>query len=273
MRIAQIPTPALILCVLLATLAQSVSAADLFVSTRVGTSWGAGDGTGALNIGVGGSSEDSDASPVYGGAFGIAVPMSDIIPWSLRIPSVDVPIWPGKALHFPGSEDFRFPGWRTLIEAETLWGRDFDFETDSGSALNPYRTEVESASFLANFRLDIPIAAPMTALFGRLPIVEPMTVYAGGGIGMGWNELTTKGPANFGDDETWDLAYQYMAGIGYALSDSLHLSMGWRFFNLGELELEIDDVNQGTYDLEVGAHEVTTSLRFQFYHVPFFGIE
>ena len=273
MRIARTPTPVLVLGLLL-VLGQAAAAADLFVSTKVGTSWGQGDGTGELDIvGIAGSGTDDDASPVYGGAFGIAVPLSDLMPYSMSLPSFDVPIWPGKALHFRGSEDFRFPGWRTVIEAETLWGRDFDFETASGSALNPFRTEVESASFLANFRLDVPIITPLTALFGRLPMFEPMTLYTGGGVGMSWNEITTKGPANFGSDDTFDFAYQYTAGFGYALTDQTHLSVGWRYFNLGELELDINDINTGTYDIEVGAHEVTTSLRFHFYHVPFFGRE
>jgi opacity protein-like surface antigen len=274
MRIARNRTPALVLGLLLACCAQTALAADLFFATRVGTSWGTGEGTGELDLaGVGGSGEDKDASPLYGATFGIAVPLSDLMPYSMSLPSFDVPIWPGRAIHFTGSEDFRFPGWRTLLEVETLWGRDLDFETESGSALNPFRSEVESASFLANFRLDVPIQAPLTALFGRLPMIEPMTLYTGGGAGVSWNEITTKGPANFGSDDTFDFAYQYMAGIGYALSDSLHLSVGWRYFDMGELSLDIADVNTGTYDLEVGAHEVTTSLRFHFYHVPFFGRE
>jgi hypothetical protein len=104
MRIARTRTPALALGLLLACLATNALAADLFVSSQVGTSWGTGDGTGELDIvGIAGSGEDNDASPVYGAAFGIAVPLSDLMPYSMSLPSFDVPIWPGKALHCFGA--------------------------------------------------------------------------------------------------------------------------------------------------------------------------
>ena len=251
------------------------SAADLFVAGRAGFSnaTGEGEGTNAL-VGPSLTGDDDDASPVYGGSLGVAVPLSDVVPWSMRIPAFDIPYWPGRSIHVSGSEDFRFPGWRTLIEAEAMTGREFRFSTPGSSALTPYNSEVTSTSFIGNVRLDVPIQAPMTALFGRLPMLEPLTLYGGGGVGVGWNEIEVSDTVNSGSDDAFDLAYQFTAGIGYALSDQTHLSVGWRFYDLGKVETDLDQgPNQGAFSADVSAHEFTTSLRFHFYHIPFFGRE
>jgi len=267
------------LAVTLATigLATGVQAADLYFGGAAGFSNATADATGSDILSGGSfSGEDDDASPIYGGTLGIAVPLSDVIPWALRIPSFDIPIWPGKSLHVAGTESFRFPGWRTLIEAEAITGRKFDFSTPGLSPTTPYQGELNSTSFLGNVRLDVPIQAPLTALFGRLPMLEPVTVYFGGGVGMGWNDLAAAdtGGLNAGDDETFDLAYQYGAGVGYAMSDQLHLTLGWRYYNAGELEVDLNTApTPGKYEIELGSHEFTTQLRFHFYHVPFFGRE
>jgi len=256
--------------------AQSALAAELYLAGRVGISNGNADGTGVIELGpsVVGSGSDGDSSPVYGIAFGTAVPLSDVIPWALRFPSFDVPYWPGHSLHFEGDEEFRFPGWRTLFEIEALFGRNYDFATPSGSAISPYHSEVESSAFMANARLDVPLRTPITALFGRLPVLEPLTVYGGGGAGASWNDIRTSGPQNLGDEKSWEFAYQINAGLGYALTDTAHLSLGWRYIDLGTVGL--DSTCGGarcTFDADVTAHEVMTSIRFEFYHIPFFGRE
>lgn len=259
----------------LAGFATTAGAADLYLAGNTGFSMGDIDGSGTNPlIGPALTGSDDDDTPVYGGALGVAVPLSDVFPWSLRIPSFDVPYWPGRSIHFTGSEDFRFPGWRTLIEAEAMTGREFRFSTPGVSGLTPYNSKVSSTSFLGNLRLDVPIQAPITALFGRLPMLEPLTLYAGGGVGAGWNDIETSDTVNSGSENSFDLAYQFMAGVGYAISDQTHLSLGWRFYDLGEIETDLDQgPNPGSFSADVSAHEFTTSLRFHFYHVPFFGRE
>jgi len=266
------------IAVILATLglsAGTASAADLYLGLMAGFSNGTGDGTGTNDLQPGQkfSGEGEDSSPIYGGTLGIAVPLSDVIPWALRIPSFDIPVWPGKSWHIAGTEAFHFPGWSTQMEFEATTGRKFDFRTAGASPLTQYVGEVESTSFMGNFRLDIPIQAPMTALFGRLPMLEPVTIYAGGGVGTGWNELKATDSANSGSDTVFNLAYQFGAGMGYAMSDQLHLTIGWRYLDLGEMEVDLSGLQDGSYKTEFGSHEFTTALRFHFYHIPFFGRE
>jgi opacity protein-like surface antigen len=274
MRSARTLTRSLASLLAVLLVAQATLAAELYTAGRVGISNGEGDGTGRIELDVVGSGTDEDSSPIYGLALGTAVPLSDVIPWALRFPSFDVPYWPGRSLHFEGDEEFRFPGWRTLFEVEALFGRNYDFATNSGSSISPYHSEVDSSAFMANVRLDVPLRTPLTALFGRMPMLEPLTIYGGGGVGAGWNEIETTGPENLGDETTWELAYQVMAGLGYAVTDTVHLSLGWRYLDLGSIEL--DSLCGGaacSFDADVTAQEVMTSIRFEFYHVPFFGRE
>ena len=126
------------LAVILGTLGLSAgiaNAADLYLGGAAGFSNATGDASGS-NVLTGGTAagDDDDASPLYGGSLGIAVPLSDVIPWALRIPSFDIPYWPGRSIHVTGSEAFRFPGWTTLIEAEAMTERKFDFDTPGASA-------------------------------------------------------------------------------------------------------------------------------------------
>ena len=275
MRSARILVPAAALLAI-ASWGATASAAELYMAGRIGISYGDADGKGVIELGpdVVGSGSDDDASPVYGLAFGTAVPLRDVFPWALRFPSFDVPYWPGRALHFEGEEEFRFPGWRTLFEIEALFGRDYDFATSSGTAPSPYHSEVTSDAFMANMRLDVPLRAPLTALFGRMPMLEPLTLYGGGGIGAGWNKIRTNGPVDLGSERSWELAWQAQAGLGYAVTDTVHLSLGWRYLDLGKIE--VDSTCGGadcSFRADVTAQEVMSSVRFEFYHVPFFGRE
>lgn len=255
--------------------AAGAHAADLYASGAAGFSYASGSGSARNDlIGAGASGDDEDASPLYGGALGIAVPLSDVIPWALRIPSFDVPYWPGRSLRVEGSESFRFPGWRTLIEAEAITGREYNFTSPGTSGLTPYQSEMTSTSFMGNVRLDVPIQTPLNALFGRLPMLEPVTLFGGGGVGVAWNEVAASDTVNRGTDDTFELAYQVTAGLGYALSDQVHLSFGWRYFDPGEVKVDVSQgPNLGSFTADFAAHEVTTSVRFHFYHVPFFGRE
>jgi opacity protein-like surface antigen len=249
--------------------AGAAAAAELYASGHVGFSSGTGDGSGNNDlVGESGSGEDDDASPMYGGAFGIAVPLSQVVP------AFDLPYWPGRSLRINGEESFRLPGWRTLIEAEAITGRDFEFSTPGHSTLTPYITDVRSTTFLGNVRLDVPIQAPLNLLFGRLPMLEPVTLYVGGGAGVGWNDISTSDTVNAGSDDSFKFAWQGGAGFGYAMSDTLHASFGYRYLDLGSAEIKFDQgPNEGKFDADIAAHEVTVSLRFHFYHIPFFGRE
>jgi opacity protein-like surface antigen len=250
--------------------AAPAGAADLYVTGGVGMSFGLGDTKSKNVFNFDSTGNDDDTSPVYGGALGISFPLSELMPWRMRIPSFDVPYWPGRSAHFSGSEDFRFPGWRTEFELEGQTGRDYNIITDGPNANTPVISNVKSSSFMANFRLDIPIQAPLHIFFGRLPMLEPVTLYGGAGVGASLNEIQATDSALGKDsDQGFTFAHQFKAGIGYALTDTIHLSVGYRYYDLGNLQ-----VGFGSGDAQVQtslvAHELTTGVTWQFYHLPIF---
>ena len=68
-------------------------------------------------------------------------------------------------------------------------------------------------------------------------------------------------------------AWQAAAGVGYSLSEALHLSLGWRYVNLGVTKADlIDTVGNkiGSIESDVGAHEFTVGFRYAFWRVPLF---
>ena len=165
----------------------------------------------------------------------------------------------------------RFPGWRTSVEVEAQTGRDFELITEGASLVAPVISNVSSHSFMANFRLDIPISAPLHVFFGRLPMLEPVTLYGGAGAGASLNEIEASDSVVGKDsDEGFTFAHQYKAGIGYALTDRIHLSVGYRYYDLGELEVGFSNGGAAAkVSTEVVAHEMTSGITVHFYRVPF----
>jgi opacity protein-like surface antigen len=261
-------------CALLAALAvaPAARAAELYFSGGLGISAARGDVDGTNDLGISSSGSDDDSSPVYGGALGIAFPLTELVPWRLSIPSFDVPYFPGRSIHFAGSEDFRFPGWRTQFEIEAQTGRDFDLVTSGPSPLTKNIANVTSSSFMTNFRLDIPIQAPLHVFFGRLPMLEPVTLYGGAGVGASLNEIKATDTALGSDkDSGFTFAYQFKTGLGYALTDTIHLSLGYRYYDLGELETSFGAGTTGQLSADVVAHELTSGIAVHFYRIPFLG--
>jgi opacity protein-like surface antigen len=270
-RERRLPLAALALLAALAG-APAVRAADLYFSGGLGISAATGDIEGSNDLGISSSGSDDDSSPVYGGAIGISFPLSELMPWRMRMPSFDVPYFPGRSLHFSGSEDFRFPGWRTQFEIEAQTGRDFELITEGPSPLTANIANVSSSSFMTNFRLDFPIQAPLHVFFGRLPFLEPVTLYGGAGIGASLNEIEATDTALGSDDDSgFTFAYQASTGVGYALTDQIHLSLGYRYYDLGELETSFGAGTTGRLSADVVAHEFTSGLAVHFYRLPFLG--
>ena len=257
----------LALCILLTS--PTVQAADLYFKAEYGISSGIGTTDGADPLGSVGEDSD-DASPVVGTALGLAVPLYELFPWSMRLPKVHIPIWPGKALTMGGDEDWSFPDWDMRFELAYGGLREYEFKTD---AVDDYFTSAKAHSFMLSTRLDIPIQAPINALFGRLPILDPLTLHGGGGAGIALTDVATAVNNSRARADGINFAYQAEVGLGYALSESLHLSLGWRYLNMGVSEADLISsvgIQVGNFDVEMAAHEFTTGLEYRFWRIPLF---
>jgi opacity protein-like surface antigen len=263
---------ALLLALALTSLSAGARAAELYVSGNLGISFAKGDAdySNSLGLELGGS--DDDQSPVYGGAIGMSFPLHELLPWRLRLPSFDIPYYPGKAWHVSGSEDWRFPGWRTQFEIEGQTGRDFEIITDGPNEFVPFVSRITSHSFMFNTRVDVPIQAPLHVFFGRLPFLEPVTLYGGAGVGASLNELeSTDTTLGKDSDKGFTLAWQGKAGIGYALTDNVHLSLGYLYYDLGALDTGFGEAATAEMTVDLVAHEFTSGITIDFYRIPFLG--
>lgn len=259
---------ALALVLVILSSASPTSAAEIFLAGDVGISTVSAAASGENTFAeFQHSGKDRDQSPVYGGTVGIGVTLNELVPVRLKIPHFEVPYFPGRSIHF-GSEDFRLPEWETRLEVEGLTGRDVSLLTPGFTELVPYRAEVQTWTVIGRLRMDLPIRAPIHALFGRIPILEPVTLYGSAGAGVANNEITVSDSIVSGKSAKLNFAYQFSAGMAYALTERIQWSVGWRFTDFGKIDAPLSDglQDRGVYGLTMSSHDITTSLRFNFFH-------
>lgn len=204
--------------------------------------------------------EDSDASPLFGFSFGYGFPLSEALPGAY-----DMPGWLGWM-----GEEVRFPEWTVRGELEGRYRMDSELETDGFSSATPFRSELESWTAMHNVWVDFPVSPPFEAIFGRIPLLEPMSFYTGGGLGLSINQARTTDTIVKGDGTDLNFAYQVGGGISYALTEWSTIGLGYRYSDLGEVVVDLDNAGTGAGDfsLDATSHEFTLSLRFDFYSIP-----
>lgn len=191
------------------------------------------------------SGSDSDASPVYGGAFGYGFRLNEPIDRIL---------------------DVRVPSWELRSEVAVEGGRSFEFRTDGGDG---FFTEVDSWAVLYNTWIEFPLHEPASWIFGRVPFLQPLSLYAGAGLGTANLDVKTTDNFSKGADDGFQFAWQAGAGLSYAFTDRVSLSLGYRYHDLGDVSLSLQtapDVDPfGKMKVDLTTHEFTTALRVNFW--------
>lgn len=130
--------------------------------------------------------------------------------------------------------------------------RSTDVDGASGAVLNgtaiPAGTysvtgDMDTWSLMVNFHQDIDAG-----------LVQP---YIGAGLGFAHHDgtaelMTAAGPSgrDSGDDTVF--AYQFMAGVGYKISDGVTLFGGYRYMGTSDLEIERFTASYDTHAIEAG---------------------
>jgi len=106
--------------------------------------------------------------------------------------------------------------------------------------------------------------------------VMGFTPYIGAGIGMAHNVLSDHTLATYdtatgigtverlAGGDSFNFAWALMAGVGYRLSSSFILDLGYRYVSLGDVKTRSHGSSAGVEVDSIGAHEVRVGLRYSF---------
>lgn len=229
---------------LLLLAASTARAGDFYVTGNLSISNTTADTSGSTEF-FELSGSDSDAAPVYGGSIGYGFRLNEPID---RIFDVAVPRWV----------------LRGDISAEG--GRNFEFRTDGGDG---FFSQIDAWNVMYNTSLDIPLHEPISWIFGRVPILQPLSFFTGAGIGVAGIDAKTTDNFSVGKDDPYQFAWQVGAGLSYAFTDRVSLALGYRYFDMGDVEFDLrtaPDVDPfGKMKVALESHEFTASLRVNFW--------
>ncbi len=207
------------------------------------------------------SGADDDSSPLLDLAFGLEVPMDELVPreWLL---------------------DVRLPDWPVRFEFEAAGLREYELRTDTSSA-DDYFTQIKAWTKFANFWLDVPLLAAYrpvqyTLGLGRQPRVrrwlEPASFYFGAGVGVTGIEFRGSANTILGNDQVYDFAWNVGMGMNYALTQSVVVSAGYRYVGLGKHDVDLGGsftagpIDSIEYDPQV--HEFRVAVRIRVFEFP-----
>lgn len=106
---------------------------------------------------------------------------------------------------------------------------------------------------------DIDILSLLINGFYDIETKSPVTPYVGGGVGVAFIDIEDVSVSGIVIENKNDkvFAYQLGAGIGYAVTDSVTLDFGYRYFAASDPDFD------GT-EAEVSSHNFTVGARFSF---------
>ena len=182
-----------------------------------------------------------------------------------------------------------FGGLNFLMEADvevggaTVGSAEFDSGYAAGGIvgyrfLDDFRAELElsyrsndiDTLFTAPARGDATNLAAMVNGYYDFPDIASrwsttIRPYLGGGIGaaqVAWNDVAI-GATPVTDDDEVIFAFQAGAGVGFGITDSITLSIDYRFFATPNVELS-QDGGTGEFEVENRNHTATAGIRFAF---------
>lgn len=230
---------------------------DVYVSGGLGIS-GAVVDTDGQNVGppdIFFFESDGDSSPLVDGAVGLRIPMDEIVPRE----------W---------LEDIRLPNWPVRVELEAAGLREYELETRRGNA--NFFTNIKATTVFVNSWLDIPMVElwrPVQYLggLGRQPRLrqwlEPGSLYLGYGIGFSALEIEGTDNVLSGSRDIYDFAWNVGAGVNYALTELVDLSVGYRYVGLGDQKIDLFQgvAPDGDVKFEPQIHELRVQIRVEVY--------
>jgi opacity protein-like surface antigen len=111
---------------------------------------------------------------------------------------------------------------------------------------------------------DITVLAALINGVAEFALTERFALYGGAGIGMAGLDIGTESDAvnDFDEEDGPFLAWQAKAGVRLWASDDVAWSLGYRFINIDDAEID-DDLGGASFDLQTEQHVIELGVRFQ----------
>jgi len=150
----------------------------------------------------------------------------------------------------------------SAIEADGIDVEELKLDTGFGLAValgkkfdNSFRGEIEYTYRKHEFADVSDVnARTHTMILNMLYDIESgsaITPYLGGGLGVGWLE----------DADGSEFAYQFLAGINYAVAERTDLILGYRYAGMTDVDKDFDGVNISS---SVDTHNFEFGVRYSF---------
>lgn len=94
------------------------------------------------------------------------------------------------------------------------------------------------------------------------PFKNQFEVYAGGGLGPATAQLETISLGRSINEDETVLAYQLETGIGYNVTPLATFTLGYRYFDAGDPDFQLNDGSRVTMSLS--SHEILLKMRYRF---------
>lgn len=204
------------------------------------------------------SGTSTDTSPLASGAVGFEFSIRELRPSRRRLPA-----W---------LPDVDLDDWRLRTELEATGARSYDLIVDA-DLVRPPLVQQESITLMLTQWLDLPLGHAIEAVAGRARGIEDLTLNVGLGIGYGRSTIAADNFASFGKKDLNEMVWQAGVELGYPISNSLTLTGGYRYVDLGLQETRLRDstgvVDHGRLKLGLDSHEFRAAIRVRFYSVRF----
>ena len=123
--------------------------------------------------------------------------------------------------------------------------------TNATFVTNSSASELREFTIMANVMYDV-------------PLTERMSLTLGAGAGGDYAQYEASG---FGEDETWNFAYQGVVGLNYAMGRQSQLYLRYRYLGVPDPEftLDTDGSHTSAYNFDdIGKHTATLGFRYFF---------
>jgi opacity protein-like surface antigen len=148
-------------------------------------------------------------------------------------------------------------GTRFAGDDDGPWAFDLEFEV-------LYNDQDADDEGLLEAVTDITVLAGLINGVAEYALTERFALYGGAGIGLAGLDIGTESDAlnDFDEEDGPFLAWQGKAGLRLWTSEDVAWSLGYRFLNIDDAEVD-DDIGDASFDLQTQQHVIELGVRFQ----------